>query len=188
MTSDRRPGVAIGLAAAAVLGLATVACNRSNQTSSNQVAPAPQPATNQAAAPTNQPVSLIGCLQEAHGSYILTRVNEPAHPDSSNPSVVAQERLKAAEQAYRLDARDTHTLSKLLGKRVRIEGTVSKASDLVARNGGDLATGTSGRAATAAGRTIKASDLAKVDVTSAQKVANQCGSRSRRVVRRSKQR
>jgi hypothetical protein len=117
-------------------------------------------------APT--PVSVTGCLQKGNrNTYIVTGLNRPAHPDSSNPQVVAQEKQAAAREAYRLTSGQTDDLKKLLGKRVHVEGTLKKAA------GADV----TGTTATAAGSTeIKQRDLAEVEVSSVQKVANTCGS------------
>src|SRR5690242_6982207 len=71
-------------------------------------------------------VILTGCLQEGkNGIYILTVVNEPKDRDSSDPAIVAQEKLAAAEAAYRLSP-DGQRFGQLLGGRVRIEGTLIK--------------------------------------------------------------
>ena len=193
MHSHRRFGFEAGAALAVVLGLATLGCNRASRPAASQAPPASTaPVAETKPAPVTEPISLIGCLQEGHGgTYILTELNEPKHPDSSKPSVVASERLRAAEQAYRLSARDTTDLSKLVGTRVRVDGTVSKASDLVARNASSAeSTGTAGHEAGTASsaRTIDQDDLAKVDVSSVQKVAATCGSQARGVKQHSKHR
>jgi len=129
-------------------------------------------------------VTLTGCLQQGnHGAYILTELNEPSTPDSSNPGVVASERTAAAEHAYRLSstAHDTD-LAKLVGNKVRVEGTETQASEVPAvRNEGRDATGSTStdRAdkATAAER-IQQGDLAQVEVNAVQKVADACGGRT----------
>ncbi len=184
MHSHRRFGFEAGSASAAVLGLITLGCNGASHPASSHATPAAAPPIAEAKpAPVTEPISLIGCLQEGHGgTYILTTLNEPKHPDSSKPSVVASERLKAAEKAYRLSARETTDLSKLVGTRVRVEGTVSKPSELLARNAAGVeSTGTAGHEAgtASAARKIEQDDLAKVDVSSVQKVAATCGSRAR---------
>ncbi len=138
-------------------------------------------------------VSLIGCLQEGQrGAYILTELNSPAHPDSSNPSVVEHERVAAAENAYRLTSSPANVLSKLVGRRVRVDGTLAKPSDLVASNAADRVTGTAGRnheaKAVESGQKITQSDLAEVNVSSVKKLANTCGTQAARSRLRSKRR
>jgi hypothetical protein len=129
---------------------------------------------------------LTGCLQEGkHGTYILTELNRPKRPDSSNPSVIEREELAAAEHAYRLASSEEQDLAKLLGRKVHVEGAVTKRSDLGASNnaqGGLRSVGTAGQANEAkAGasddRQIEESDLAKVEVSSVREVAKACSER-----------
>jgi hypothetical protein len=108
-------------------------------------------------------------------------LNEPKQPDSSNPTIVAQEKLAAAEAAYRLTSND-QDIGTLLGRRVRIEGTLTKSSDLVASAAnGTVMTGTTGQSEAVpsiqTGQIIKQSDLAQVAVTAITQVARSCGER-----------
>jgi hypothetical protein len=78
--------------------------------------------------------------------------------------------VAAAAHAYRLSAGKDQTLSKFVGRTIRIDGTLTQRSDLIANNAAaGAAVGTSG------GRRINEDDLAKVDVASVTKVANGCG-------------
>jgi hypothetical protein len=172
---------------AAVAVVLAAGCNRQEQESnappSSAVSP-PAPTAPAVAPPEH--VALTGCLQKGNGgAYILTELNEPAQLDSSKPAVVAREKLAAAEAAYRLSSTDRRTLSHLVGRRVHVEGDLTKASDLVANatNRGQ-SIGTSGQSgeirAIESGRVIRQADLAQVNVASIEKVANTCGHQAAR--------
>jgi hypothetical protein len=168
----------------AAFALATGACDRNNrETASAQTTRSTAAAVASTAAAKTQPVSLTGCLQEGNrGTYILTELNRPKQPDSSNPTVIAGDKLAAAEEAYVLSSKTETDMSKLVGNRVHVEGTLARASDLSSKqpNADRKSVGTAGQSgeltAIESGHAIKEHDLAKVDVTSIQKVANACGS------------
>jgi hypothetical protein len=168
------------------LGLALVGCdaNSNNRNSANQTSPA----ANSEAAGTpgtasTQPVHLTGCLQKgSRGAYILTRMNVPEQRNPSNEAGVARDRAAAAEQAYRLTGNGDNDLSKLVGAEVRVEGTMTKRSDLTAKNGTENgAVGMSGQSSgsnKASNRDIDQGDLAEVNVSSVEKVSDGCGAGS----------
>jgi hypothetical protein len=167
----RSPVLIASLAAASTMALA---CNKQPNESPTSSARTPAPAAEKhETEPAPTPVSVTGCLQKGNrNTYIVTALNRPAHPDSSNPQVVAQEKQAAAQEAYRLTSGQTDDLKKLVGKRVHVEGTLKKAAD--AEVTGNTAGGT------ATTREIKQKDLAEVDVSSVKKVANTCGASSSR--------
>lgn len=183
------------LAATVAVGF-TAGCNRDHQ----QTTILPHAAVSEPAPippPTAQPehVTLTGCLQEGKaGAYILTELNEPSQPDSSKPAVVAQEKLAAAEVAYRLLSNDHQMLAELVGSRVRIQGNVTRPSDLMADNNTNRghSTGTAGQSdeikAIESGRIIRQHDLAQVDVSSIEQIANACGGHASGVPRKPTQR
>jgi hypothetical protein len=115
-------------------------------------------------------------------------LNKPSHPDSSNPAVVAREKVAAAEDAYVLKSDTNQDLSKLVGDRVHVEGTVKRAADLSGTQ--PTSTGTAGRTAdlkaVESGHAIKQKDLAEIEVTSFEKLADTCGTHTARRPRRSK--
>jgi hypothetical protein len=123
-----------------------------------------------------------------HGTYVLTELNRPRHPDSSSPAVVAREKLAAAEEAYVLKSDTNQDLSKFVGDRVHVEGTVKRAADLSGTQ--PTSTGKAGQAtdlkAVESGHAIKEKDLAEIQVTSFQKLADTCGTRTARRPHRSK--
>jgi len=148
------------LAISCTVALASVvsACN-ADRTSSNQGAP----------------IKLTGCLQKSGGltsSYVLTQVNEPTRSvgtsGSSQPDVVKQEQMREAKHSYRLDG-DDDQLSNLVGKQVRVEGTVAENSDLNKRAAED-------RKDTDKPADIDTGDLAKVKVNSISAMSDSCGS------------
>lgn len=192
MHLNQRSRPYILLVAGVAVGLAALGCNRAGKSSTEKAVPAPAATAAPSAAKPHSPehVSLTGCLQEGnHGTYILAELNRPAKPDSSNPSIVAHEDLAAAVHAYRLNASKDQKLSKLVGRTIRVDGTLTEPSDLVASNpaaGGPVGTGGQGTETVGQApgrREISQRDLAKVEVSSVVKIANVCG---RRVAARSK--
>ncbi len=168
------------LASLTMAGSMAVACNRSSENAPPRARTEPAPSVERPVEQTPTPVSVTGCLQKgSRDTYIVTTLNRPAHPDSSNPQVVAQEKQAAARDAYRLDWRQTDDLKKLLGKRVHVEGTLKKAASA------DVTLDTTAAAADAS-REIKQRDLAEVEVSSVQKVANNCGGGQTRAKARAK--
>lgn len=138
------------------------------------------------------PVSINGCLQKGTGgTYLLTRLNEPAHKDvgSSGPaSAVEQEQLWMARNEYRIDPQHDVKVDDLVGKQVRVTGTIVDAADLPTarqeadRDRRDQPTATSGTAdrnstRDANGADIKQGDLAKIDASAVSMIAASCGSK-----------
>jgi hypothetical protein len=180
-----------GLAAAL-----TAACGNKDQNRADQpMADADRPvgtsgstATMNDKKPVDKPVDLTGCLQKSDGSYVLTEINKPS-PNAAptkkkgDGSVAEREQLHAAQHAYRLSGDKDDELEKLVGKQVRVSGTMTEPSDLIDRDnrkGNDLNVGTSGvQDKNHEGRQDRAKidtgNLAKVDVTSIQQVAEGCG-------------
>jgi hypothetical protein len=126
------------------------------------------------------PVTLTGCLQKGDGrsEYILTEVNRPRTSVGTSGStgaggdrdLVAQEQMREAAHAYKLSA-DRDTLEPLVGKQVRVSGTVERRSQLNEHN----ADGTlKDRDRTK----IDADDLASVHVASIDSIADGCGGKS----------
>lgn len=117
------------------------------------------------------PINLTGCLQKDPGvmtTFILTQASEPTRSvgtsgTTADEALVEQERLRAAKHAYRLDG-DKDQLDALVGKQVKVSGTVAEKSDL------------SGKTADADHRLdLDAGDLAKVDVVTIAALGNSCG-------------
>jgi hypothetical protein len=158
----------------------------------------------QSAGHEGAPITLTGCLQKGSGmnNFILTQVNEPS---GSTPVTkggddaqarVEREQLRAARHVYRLSG-DNDDFENLVGKQVRVTGTVEENSELQPNAGMKSdrdAVGTAGdenRNAknppadrekvddrTAAERErvdIDAGDLAEVDVQRVEMVAEACG-------------
>jgi len=168
----------------AALALSALACGGSNQTAGGDAARAGQPAT--AGTPTNDqqrsPVTLTGCLQKGGGGgdYILTEVNttrtsvgtsgSAASGSASDP--VGREQMRSASHAYRLNG-DRDNLETLVGKQVRVNGTLAERSDL---NDHAAAGTTKDKDRTK----IDEDNLAKVDVGSIDSIADTCGAASSR--------
>jgi len=126
------------------------------------------------------PVTLNGCLQKGDGrsDYILTEINEPRTTVGTSGSAaagndrVAQEQMRAAAHAYKLSA-DKDTLEPLVGKQVRVSGTVERRSQLNEHND-------NGTVKDRDRTKIDEDDLANVHVASIDSIADSCGAPSAR--------
>jgi hypothetical protein len=190
MKTPHRIAAPVLWASLAAFALAPAACGTNRGTASAQTSGSTT-AVASPQTPTTQPMRLTGCLQEGNrGTYILTELNRPQQPDSSNRVVVAREKLSAAEEAYVLRSGQHADLAKLVGARVHVEGTLARPSDLLGRRGNGGTTTSVGAAgevkAIESGRVIREKDLAAIDVTSLQKVANTCGSHAANAAPRSR--
>jgi hypothetical protein len=124
------------------------------------------------------PMTLTGCLQKGDlgSDYILTEVNHsPTSVGTSGKTTpatddaVGKEQVREAARAYKLAA-DGDTLEPLVGKQVRVNGTVEQKSKLNDHN----ADGTlKDRDRTK----IDDDDLASVRVSSIDEIGETCGAR-----------
>jgi hypothetical protein len=122
------------------------------------------------------PITVTGCLQRASGlnNYVLTQVNSPsetpvatAGKDASS-GAVQREQMREAKHSYALDNGDNDVLRDMVGKQVRVNGTIEETSELHkeaarTRTDGDRRLD------------IDAGDLAKIDVQGIVQVAEECG-------------
>jgi hypothetical protein len=122
------------------------------------------------------PITVTGCLQRGSGmNFILTQVNSPSDTpvatsgSGSSGAAVQREQLREAKHAYTLDG-DEDALRDLVGKEVRVTGTIAESSGL--RLGVPENRGSGGRRE---GLDIDAGDLAKVEVQGIVRVADVCG-------------
>jgi hypothetical protein len=177
------------LASCGLAAALTAACgNTAEQTAAN---PDNRPVGTSGSASTGtetKPIDLTGCVQKAGGSYVLTEINKP-NPNAAptvkkgDGRIVEREQLHAAQHAYRLSAEKDDELEKLVGKQVKVSGTMTEASDLIARDdrrANDLRVGTSGDQDKNHDRKqdrarIRTGDLASVDVTTIEPMAGGCG-------------
>ena len=124
------------------------------------------------------PITVTGCLQRGSGlnNYILTRVNTPSDTpvatsgNGTNGAAVQREQMREAKHAYVLDGEDNDAMRNLIGKQVRVTGTIDESSELHrgttdSRNSKDRRDGLD----------IDSGDLAKVDVQGIVQVADVCG-------------
>jgi hypothetical protein len=160
------------LAAALGLGIAVAACNRPAENNSSSSADRHDIGTTGNA--NASPITVTGYLQESTGiggDYILTEQIRTSPVGTSGgggaSNKVAQEDTKSAERSYRLSG-PSDDFKKLIGHQVRVSGTLVARSDLnAAPNSGSNVNADE----------IKERDLAKIDVTSADDVSNDCGAR-----------
>jgi hypothetical protein len=180
--------VIVGCASAALLSAA--ACSNNNRNDSAAMPPAGDASAPAAAEPNakgtsgsdvqKEALNVSGCLQKKGGDFILTELSEPSTGGASTKGEgdkVAREQLHAAQHAYRLRADNDDDLAKLVGKQVRVRGTVDKKSDLAVKDQPAATSGSKDRASDDRDRRdISAGDLARVDVTSIEQVSASCGS------------
>lgn len=122
------------------------------------------------------PMTLTGCLQKGDGrsDYILTEVSQPrttvgtsGSTSAAGSDVVGQEQMRAAAHAYKL-AGDKDTLEPLVGKQVRVNGTVERRSKLNEHDD-------NGTLKDRDRTKIDEDDLASVHVDSVDRIADACG-------------
>jgi hypothetical protein len=127
------------------------------------------------------PITVAGCLQNGNGDdFILTRINEPsqsvgttgaggassaAQPGNSaaaGAGPVEREQLRSAAGAYRVDAAEGVKLGDLVGRQVRVVGTIKENMDLPRAN------------ADRDPVQLKQGDLARIEATSVSQIAAEC--------------
>jgi hypothetical protein len=114
------------------------------------------------------PITMTGCLQRGDGinNFVLTQVNRPSDTPvatTGDSAAVQREQMREAKHAYELEG-DKDGWQDLVGKQVRVTGTIADNSDLPRAE-----------AERRDSLTIDANDLAKVDVERVEKVADVCG-------------
>src|SRR5581483_7447958 len=95
---------------------------------------------------------------------------------TGDAAAVQQEQLREAENAYRVDPTDHQAdMKSMLGKKVRVTGTVAERGDLpqAAQHDRNAATGTSGQTSRSP-LDIDANDLTKIDASAVSIVAENC--------------
>ena len=110
-------------------------------------------------------MTLTGCLQRGNGGdeFILTQVNSQPRPLASSggneSTAVREKQREAAAHAYRLNGGPAN-LGKWVGHQIRVTGKLEDRRR--------VQTG-------ASDREVKEGDLAQLEVTSAESVAETCG-------------
>src|SRR3954470_19770093 len=187
----------LAIVAAAAIG-ATAACgtNNTRNTSSTSSTSTAQkaPAADQQHEKAPTPITLTGCLQQDGRTYIVTRLNEPSQKGvgtTGNGAAVEREQLREAANAYRLDAKEQADWDKMVGKQVRVSGSVDKPADLPTPSASgadarDKTTATAGATDTDrrekdtnAREKIDKGDLAQIAVASMTVVSDNCGGKTK---------
>ncbi len=151
-------------AGAALIGV--TACGPNNADTTSAVDPdTGAPGASDVTTRTGSPITVTGCLQQEDHDYILTAMNEPgmAGAPAAAGNKVGTEQLTEARHAYKLSSRDD--LDVLVGKSVRVEGTLARRSDVVR----------TGNQPTTDRQDLDQGDLAAIDVTTINQVADACG-------------
>jgi len=147
------------------------------------------------AADRSQQVTFEGCVQRGGGmlsnSYLLTMLNEPPGAAGTSGSVtstgssVEREQMRVAAQTYKLDPKGDVKLDELVGKQVRVTGTVTHGSNLPNGNGvigSDQDTQRPNRDnddRQERSPKISTADLATLEVTTAAATGDSCGALGR---------
>jgi hypothetical protein len=126
----------------------------------------------------NSPITVTGCLQKGSGlghTYIVTAMNEPSRTGvgtSGNGAAVEREQLREAQNAYRVDPKENVDMDAMVGKQVRVSGTITKRADLP-----DVPVSPAGQ--NEPQRTekleIDQGDLAKIEEASIGVISDNCG-------------
>jgi hypothetical protein len=125
----------------------------------------PQPRASAQAAP--QATTLTGCVEYGpRDSYVLATMTVPARPDLSNESALEREELAAAEHSYQLTPEKGEELSRLIGTKVRVAGTLSHVSG--------AAPAATGRAAGGRGQASAPPAIDQLSATDVRKLADHC--------------
>jgi hypothetical protein len=108
-------------------------------------------------------ITVAGCLQKGDGNtLILTRVNEPAQSvgtgGNSGGAAVEREQLRMAAGSYRVDPPADARADTLVGKEVRVVGTVTEDADLPRPSAGNERRGN--------GADLSKSDLTRIEAAS----------------------
>lgn len=167
--------VGCGLAMALSVG----ACNRNDAADIDRDTDRLATDTSTARGHEGAPITVTGCLQRGSGlnNFILTQVNAPAESPVATSGTgdaagqaVQREQMREAKHAYALEGDDDDTLRALVGKQVKVNGTLVETSDLH-REAAEKRSSTDKND----GPDIDTGDLAKVDVQGIVQVADACG-------------
>jgi len=113
------------------------------------------------------PFTVTGCLQQEGRTFIVTELNEPAQKNAGstgNGAAVEREQIEAAAHAYRISPAVGVDLNRLVGKQVRVSGTLYKPGDLPRATGSPTER-----------QDIDKGDLAQVSANAVSEVAENCG-------------
>src|SRR5207248_1420415 len=140
---------------------------------------------NQQSGHSTTPITVTGCLQQDGRTYIVTRLNEPAQRSvgtSGNPGAVEREQLREAANAYRIETKDHIDMDSMVGKQVRVSGTLVEAANLPSPNTSTPSQPNDTRDKSDTprpngdgGEKIDRGDLAKIDAASISVLAENCG-------------
>lgn len=156
------------------VAMSAAACNRDEAAEVDRDTDSLAASTSSQRGHEGAPITVTGCLQRGSGlnNYILTQVNTPSDTpvatsgENASGAAVQREQMREAKHSYVLDGDGNDAIRSLVGKQVRVTGTIDESSEL--RRGttdGDRREGLD----------IGAGDLAKVDVKGIVQVADVCG-------------
>ena len=122
------------------------------------------------------PITVTGCLQRGSGlnNYILTQVNSPSETPvattgkDASGAAVQREQMREAKHSYALDGDEKDVMRDMVGKQVRVVGTIKETSELhkeAAKTSSDGERRLD----------IDAGDLTKIAVQGIVQLAEECG-------------
>jgi hypothetical protein len=160
------------------VGISATACNRDDAAEVDRDTDRLAADTSRQPGHEGAPITLTGCLQRGSGlnNYILTQVNAPSETPvattgkEASGAAVQREQMREAKHAYQLDGDDKDAMRDMVGKQVRVTGTIEETSEL-RREANETRTAGDRRQ----GLDIDTGDLAKVDVQGIVQVADVCG-------------
>jgi hypothetical protein len=160
------------------VAISGTACNRDDAAAVDRDTDRIAADTSRQAGHQGAPITLTGCLQRGSGlnNYILTQVNEPSDTPvatagkESSGTAVQREQMREAKHSYELDGDNKDAMRNLVGKQVRVTGTIAETSELH-REAAEKRDSSDRRE----GLDIDRGDLAKVDVQGIVQVAEVCG-------------
>ena len=122
------------------------------------------------------PRTVTGCLQRGSGmnNYILTQVNSPSETPvattgkDASGAAVQREQMREAKHSYALDGDEKDVMRDMVGKQIRVNGTIKETSELhkeAAKTSSDGERRLD----------IDAGDLTKIAVQGIVQLAEECG-------------
>ncbi len=159
--SNAACGVAI------VVATVGVGCNRSDTVNTPKDTLATGTSGSNAEKNTT-PVTISGCLQKTGGlnNFVITQANRMESVGTSGAAgsnSVENKEIVAASKSYRLSGGDNDELNNMIGKQVRVVGTLTERAHIVAQDNDKSPA-------------VDADDLAKVDIQSVTKTVDACAS------------
>jgi len=152
------------------LAMMTAACGNGTTSSSAKGVDSSQAAQNDRSRQDSRsgaPITVDGCLQQDGRTFIVTELNEPTQKNAGstgNGAAVEREQIEAAAHAYRISPAVGVDLNRMVGKQVRVSGTIYKPGDLPRATGSPTER-----------PDIDKGDLAQISANAVSELSESCG-------------